>query len=332
MAENSRMKEINLNADDQSIIETLIQTILSETSFQITTELVVKVGSLAKPLFSCLPNTLRLSSPITVCGDLHGQLKDTVSLFRIAGLPPAISFLFLGDYVDRGYASMEVMLLLLCLKIRHPNHVHLLRGNHESRLVTQCYGFYDECRKKTGSGKAWQLFTDLFDQFPLCALIDGNHFCMHGGLGPSLYSVAEIDKLDRRLEVPAEGPICDLLWSDPLVDEETEDRRSAYSPSPRGAGVIFGPDVSDRFLRANKMSTILRAHQVVQEGWQWAHEHKVLTVFSAPNYCYRCANKGGFLELNEKGKKTTVSFEEEARTNGDYEINMRAYEKPDYFP
>ena len=138
-----------------------------------------------------------------------------MEMLKITGSPPDLNFLFLGDYVDRGYFSLECVCLLFCLKLRYPQRVTLLRGNHETRQITQVYGFYDESLRKYGSSNTWVYLTEVFDLLPLAALVDGKLFCLHGGLSPQLTMLDDVRRLDRRQEVPHEGAICDLLWSDP---------------------------------------------------------------------------------------------------------------------
>ena len=177
-------------------------------------------------------NVQPVHCPVTICGDVHGQLHDLLELFRIGGQPPDTNYLFMGDYVDRGYYSVETVSLLLCLKTRFPNRVHLLRGNHESRQITQVYGFYDECVRKYGSGTVWKLFTDLFDYLPLTAVVEDQIFCLHGGLSPSVDNLDHIREIDRLQEVPHEGSMCDLLWSDP-------DERRGWGISPRSVEFAY---------------------------------------------------------------------------------------------
>jgi serine/threonine-protein phosphatase 2A catalytic subunit len=165
----------------------------------------------------------------------------------------------MGDYVDRGYYSLETVSLLVALKVRYKDRITILRGNHESRQITQVYGFYDECLRKYGNANVWNSFTDLFDYLPMTALVAGKIFCLHGGLSPSIDTLDQARSLDRVQEVPHEGPMCDLVWSDP-------DDRQGWGISPRGAGYTFGHDITDEFNRRNGLDLIARAHQLVMEG------------------------------------------------------------------
>lgn len=281
---------------------------------------VKQIVDLAKDVLSAESNVKPVRCPVTVSGDIHGQFHDLMELFRIGGSPPDTNYLFLGDYVDRGYFSVECVSLLLCLKVRYPERITILRGNHESRQITQIYGFYDECARKYKEVNAWKCFTDLFDYLPLTALIENKVFTQHGGLSPSISTLDEVRSIDRIQEVPHEGPMCDLLWSDP-------DERVGWGVSPRGAGHTFGQDVSEKFNQSNGLLMIARAHQLVTEGYSWSHEQQVVTIFSAPNYCYRCGNQAAIMEIDEKMKYVFVQFDSAPR-RGQLEIG-----KPpiDYF-
>jgi len=241
-----------------------------------------------------------------------------MELWRIGGQPPDTNYLFLGDYVDRGYFSVESVSLLLACKVRYPERVTILRGNHESRQITQVYGFYDECLRKYGSANVWKYYTELFDYLPLTALVENRFFCMHGGLSPNIDTLDNVRQIDRNLEVPHEGPMCDLLWSDP-------DERTGWGVSPRGAGFTFGQDVSDHFTQVNGLTLIARAHQLVMEGFNWCHEKKVVTIFSAPNYCYRCANQAAIMEIDERLEYAFLQFDPAPRRG------ESARKEPDYF-
>ncbi|KAF1384577.1 hypothetical protein PFLUV_G00121650 [Perca fluviatilis] len=256
----------------------------------------------AKEILTKESNVQEVRCPVTVCGDVHGQFHDLMELFKIGGKSPDTNYLFMGDYVDRGYYSVETVSLLVSLKVRFRERITILRGNHESRQITQVYGFYDECLRKYGNANVWKYFTDLFDYLPLTALVDNQIFCLHGGLSPSIDTLEHIRALDRLQEVPHEGPMCDLLWSDP-------DDRGGWGISPRGAGYTFGQDISETFNHANGLTLVSRAHQLVMEGYNWCHDRNVVTIFSAPNYCYRCGNQAAIMELDDTLKYSFLQFD-----------------------
>lgn len=238
-------------------------------------------------------NVVQVSAPVTVVGDIHGQFYDLKELFRIAGQAPDTNFLFLGDYVDRGFFSIETMTLLCLLKLRYPSRVTLLRGNHESRQITLAYGFYAECMRHYGNANVWQHFCDVFCYLSVSALIDRSVFCVHGGLSPSVHTLNQIRVVDRFQEVPHEGVLADLVWSDP------EEGREGFAASQRGAGYLFGRDIVMKFLHENGIDHILRAHQLCNDGYQCLFSNTLSTIWSAPNYCYRCNNIASVLEIDE---------------------------------
>lgn len=246
--------------------------------------------------------------PVTICGDIHGQFPDLLHLFDLAGLPDApenrYNFVFLGDLVDRGFHSVEVLTFLLILKAKLPDRITLIRGNHETRRVSTTYGFYDECLRKFGTADVWRQCTELFDLMPISALIEGSMLCVHGGLSPEIRSLHHIQLLFRFQEIPETGAFSDLVWSDP------EDI-PGWAISTRGAGYLFGPSVLREFMHRNQLSFIARAHQLVQEGYRYYFDEKLLcTVWSAPNYCYRCNNLASVLQINEDGSRHFLVFRE----------------------
>ena len=137
-------------------------------------------------------NVQPVSSPVTVCGDVHGQFDDLLELFRTGGEVPHTKYIFMGDFVDRGHNSVETFELLLCLKAKYPDSITLLRGNHESRQITQVYGFYEECVRKYGNPNPWKYCTEVMDYLNLCAVIDGKVFCVHGGLSPDIRTIDQV--------------------------------------------------------------------------------------------------------------------------------------------
>ncbi|PWN46484.1 protein phosphatase 4 catalytic subunit [Violaceomyces palustris] len=211
-----------------------------------------------------------------------------------------------GDFVDRGFYSVETFLLLLALKVRYPDRITLIRGNHESRQITQVYGFYDECARKYGSFNVWRYCCEVFDYLALGAIVDGRVFCVHGGLSPNISTLDQIRAIDRKKEVPHDGAMCDLLWSDP-------DDITGWGMSPRGAGFLFGGDVVNAFAHTNDLDLIARAHQLVLEGYKLMFEDTIVTVWSAPNYCYRCGNVASILKLDDALNQKYETFDAAAQ-------------------
>lgn len=247
-------------------------------------------------------NVQPVSAPVTICGDIHGQFYDLLELFKKGGEIPDTRYVFMGDFVDRGYHSVETFQLLLCLKLKYPGCITLLRGNHETRQITTVYGFYDETIRKYGNANPWKYCTEVFDFLGIGAIVEGKIFCIHGGLSPDIKTLDQIRLFERRMEIPHEGPFCDLMWSDP---EEIE----TWALSPRGAGWLFGSRVTSEFNHINDLEVIARAHQLVMDGFRhWFKDQNLITVWSAPNYCYRCGNVGSILNVNEQMERNFEIF------------------------
>ena len=268
----------------------------------------------AKEVFEKLPNVITLSPPITICGDIHGQFTDLVELFKIGGQIPYTNYLFMGDYVDRGSQSIETVSYLFCLKLKYPNNITLLRGNHESSGISQVFGFRDEVIARYGSDKIWQTYTNTFNFLPLAALVGGKILCVHGGLSPKIKSIDDIQKIDRFREIPHEGPMCDLMWSDPAPGI------IGFQPSIRDAGYQFGPDITTRWNKENGLELTARAHQLVMTGLEYGHNNQIVTIFSAPDYCRRCGNSAGILELDENMKRKEIRFETPSSQEKSYQL------------
>ena len=236
---------------------------------------------------------LKISAPLYICGDIHGQYYDLLRVFDILEYPPKSKFLFLGDYVDRGKQSLECLLLLLCLKIIYPSKIFLLRGNHESEALNKIYGFYDECKRRI-TIKCFKKITNLFNILPITALIDENILCMHGGLSKDLTKIEQLDKILRPTEIPDDGLLCDLVWSDPS-DVLSDD----FGENERNVSVTFSKKVVEEFTKNNGLDLICRAHQVVEEGFQFFAGMKLVIIFTEPNYMGEFDNNGGILEVGE---------------------------------
>ncbi|XP_020254748.1 LOW QUALITY PROTEIN: serine/threonine-protein phosphatase BSL1 homolog [Asparagus officinalis] len=264
-----------------------------------------EVGELcyaAEQIFMQEPTVLQLKAPVKVFGDLHGQFGDLMRLFDEYGFPSTagdityIDYLFLGDYVDRGQHSLETITLLLALKIEYPENVHLIRGNHEAADINALFGFRLECIERMGESDGiwvWNRFNQLFNYLPLAALIEKKIICMHGGIGRSINSVEQIEKLERPITMDVGSIILmDLLWSDPTENDSIEGLR----PNARGPGLVtFGPDRVTDFCKRNKLQLIIRAHECVMDGFERFAQGQLITLFSATNYCGTANNAGAIL-------------------------------------
>ena len=215
--------------------------------------------------------------------------------------------LFLGDYVDRGSFSIEVCIFLYALKICYPNEIIMLRGNHESRAMTEHFTFREEViAKYDGDESVYEVFIDSFESMPISADVNGDYLCMHGGISPELSSVEDINKIDRFVEPPLQGFLCDLLWSDPCGDKEARTHKFSKNVE-RECSYKFGLDPVKQILKKNNFLSIIRAHQVQIDGYKmhrWGGAQafpSVITVFSAPNYCGSYKNKGAVILIeNDK--------------------------------
>ncbi|KAJ8414735.1 hypothetical protein AAFF_G00022580 [Aldrovandia affinis] len=246
----------------------------------------------SREIFLSQPILLELEAPLKICGDIHGQYYDLLRLFEYGGYPPESNYLFLGDYVDRGKQSLETICLLLAYKIKYPENFFLLRGNHECASINRIYGFYDECKRRYNI-KLWKTFTDCFNCLPIAAIVDEKIFCCHGGLSPDLQSMEQIRRIMRPTDVPDQGLLCDLLWSDPDKDV------LGWGENDRGVSFTFGAEVVAKFLHKHDLDLICRAHQVVEDGYEFFAKRQLVTLFSAPNYCGEFDNAGAMMSVDE---------------------------------
>jgi len=246
----------------------------------------------SRDIFLHQPILLELEAPIKIVGDVHGQYYDLLRLFEYGGFPPEANYLFLGDYVDRGKQSLETVCLLLAYKVKFPENFFLLRGNHECASINRIYGFYDECKRRY-SIKLWKTFTDCFNTLPVSAIVDEKILCMHGGLSPEIKNFDQIRRIVRPTDVPDSGLLCDLLWSDPDKDI------SGWGENDRGVSYTFGPDVVTKFLNKHDLDLICRAHQVVEDGYEFFARRQLVTLFSAPNYCGEFDNAGAMMSVDD---------------------------------
>ncbi|EFP03847.1 hypothetical protein CRE_28749 [Caenorhabditis remanei] len=252
---------------------------------------IIAIIRLVENIFMEESNLCEAEAPIKVIGDIHAQYQDLNRLFDLIGRVPEEKLMFLGDYVDRGPQGIEVVVLLFCLKIRYRDRIFLLRGNHETPSVNKIYGFYVECQYKYGVGLWWD-FQSCFNRIPMAGLISKRVLCMHGGLSPELITLDTIRNIPRPCEPLDRGLLIDLLWSDPT------NKGDGWFHSIRGISYMFGKGVVEQACKSLDIDLIIRAHQVVQDGYEMMTGRRLITVFSVPNYCAQFTNSAAVVCLN----------------------------------
>lgn len=259
-----------------------------------------RLFELAFDALSVEPNVVQVSCPVTVCGDIHGQFYDLIKLITVGGDPSTRNYLFLGDYVDRGDFSIETVILLFCFKITYPLTFFLLRGNHESRMLTQHFSFKDEVFTKY-SERLYDGLMDVFDALPLAAILNGQFFCVHAGISPEIESLDDLNAINRFTEPPNSGLFCDLLWSDPCEEFNDDDSFEFMRNRSRGCSYNYGFAAVKDFLQKTSLLSVIRAHECQQHGYRMfkkggsAQFPVVMTLFSAPNYMCHYQNKAAIM-------------------------------------
>jgi len=272
-------------------LDNIIQDLLS--SKLPSEETLTSVLGKAKAIIEKEANVLQLKGAFRVVGNINGHFHDLLDIIKLLGQPSeSNNYLFLGDLVNRGNHSIESIALAASYKLKYPQNVFILRGKFENEALCPEYGLVKELEKKFPKMQP-QHFYDLFNVLPLAAVVNESIFCVHGGLSESVKSIEDIQKLDRKMATPKEGPMMDLTWSDPSGDEHV-----AWKPSTRGVSQIFGVKPVEEFLNHNKLKLIVRSNQFMHSGFGMHNEQKVLTIFSAPNYCYKSANHGAVLTIH----------------------------------
>uniref|UniRef100_A0A0R3S255 Serine/threonine-protein phosphatase n=1 Tax=Elaeophora elaphi TaxID=1147741 RepID=A0A0R3S255_9BILA len=249
---------------------------------------------------------IQISAPVIIFGDIHGQFGDLMRFLKIVGTPPEQNFLFLGDYIDRCKKGLEVIMLLFCFKVKYPDKINLLRGNHECTKMNRTYGFYQEC-KRVRTTVLWKTFQKAFNELPLCANISNRLVCMHGGISPLIHGWHSLKNLKKpRNQVDCDsGLALDLMWSDP----DNDPCAKGFTPNKiRNASWMFGQDVIRECVAALDVDMIVRAHEVVKNGHQIDCDGKLCTVFTAPNYCGSDGNCGSIMRVTEDLKISFVTL------------------------
>ena len=294
-----------------------------EAKFMFTKEKIINICDQAEEIIKSQPILVRTESPVTIFGDIHGQYSDLMRFFDLWGAPcnpeedeldkeDDYSYVFLGDYVDRGNHSLETICLLIALKVKFPNKITLLRGNHEDKRVNKKYGFIVECEQRLGENPSlpdsvYNRINNLFEYLPLACIIDDTILCLHGGIGSSLKKIEQIETIERPLKVEhkiktaLEKLVIDILWSDPTSHDGKLGLQpnNVRDPSGKSNIVKFGPDVVKEFLQRNKLSKIIRAHECVMDGFERFAGGNLFTVFSATDYCGKHKNAGAILIITK---------------------------------
>ena len=247
-------------------------------------------------------NIVKVQDPVSIVGDIHGQFYDLLKIFEYGGNPEKTTYLFLGDYVDRGLFSIECVLLLMALKLNYKSTINMLRGNHECRQLTSFFNFKQECEVKYDL-EVYDRFMEAFDALPLACIINEKFLAVHGGISPDLSIIGDLNKLNRFSETPKNGPMCDLVWADPCEKDDEALNIEWSENKTRGCSFIFGAKSVTPFLQNNDLLSIVRGHEAQLEGSKISKWNSttvfpsVITIFSAPNYCDVYNNKGALLKL-----------------------------------
>ena len=291
---NSVKTDVSAYSDLQRILY------LPEIPLEFFKDLVIDVTE----IFSKENTLLRVSSPVTVVGDIHGHILDIFRIIRACGSPQINRYVFLGDIVDRGEFSVECITLIYIMKVLWPNNVLIIRGNHEFSYMCGQSGFFDQLCEVYCSSELFKLVITSFSHIPLAALIDGETLCVHAGLSPATFSLSQIEELERPFDTFGDDSFVDgLLWSDPSDDLDY------FEQSPRGAGYLFGEIATRDFLENNNIKRIVRGHECVADGFKLHFSGTVMTVFSASNYCDRIPNPASAVKFLADGNYKVKHFE-----------------------
>ena len=259
-------------------------------------------------------NVIQVPKDVFVVGDLHGSIIDLLRILNVTQGPTNKHILFLGDYVDRGDFSLEVITLLLSLYLLYPEKIFLIRGNHEFRTVNIKYGFLKQIQDEYESCYLWEEFNDMFAYMPIAAVIGATEnespiaqtkltFCVHGGISRNFDLISDLDSIERPIHTFDNKVICDIMWSDP------SDKTSLTLDNPRGKGCLYGVMALKNFLDKNNACRMLRAHQCVMTGVEMVIKNSLYTIFSASCYCDNQMNAAGIAFIDQDGELKAFTLE-----------------------
>lgn len=252
-------------------------------------------------VFSNENTVLDLDIDCVIVGDLHGHILDLIRIFQKFGFPPKTKYLFLGDIVDRGEFGVDTLVIIFLMKLFYPDCVYIIRGNHEFEDVCCTGGFFAEIESRYPITDVFDVCLDCFSYMPLAAVIKKKIFCIHGGLGPDINKIDDIRSIKRPVINSYDPIVENAVWSDP------RNNITGFTESERGGGKFFGPDVVNKFCSENDIQLIVRGHECIAEGCLYTFDNKIVTVFSASNYCGTVNNHCGVLIVSGDDESFTHS-------------------------
>eukprot|EP00929_Paragymnodinium_shiwhaense_P016536 TRINITY_DN12494_c0_g1_i9.p1 TRINITY_DN12494_c0_g1~~TRINITY_DN12494_c0_g1_i9.p1 ORF type:complete len:538 (-),score=87.84 TRINITY_DN12494_c0_g1_i9:284-1897(-) len=294
-----------------------------------------------KPLLQKEDMVKRVRAPCKVFGDIHGQYPDLMRIFARYKQPTdgengdieSMDYVFIGDFVDRGTTQLEVICCLYALKAKYPQHIHLLRGNHECEHVNSGYGFRKECADRLkedtyAPDSTYNMFNDSFDWMAISAIIEDRIICLHGGIGGTIDTVDDLNNIPRPYAIPQtpktaqEQLVTDVMWSDPTDNDSMTGITLNDSRDPDGSGRIvkFGPDRVNEFLSRNPpLQMIFRAHECVMDGFERFANGRLITIFSATDYCGCHRNAGAIIVVKRDLKLVPKLIYPQTRTTSSWD-------------
>ena len=284
------------------------------------------ISEKAKQIFKEEQNVVKISLPITICGNIKGLFGNLLEIFKISGNIPETNYLFLGGY---SY-SIEVISLLFCLKVRYPKRITLLRGLAEDMTNCHIFGFFEETKRKYGNDEIFKIICEVFNFMPLAAIINNKIFCIHGGLTPDLETIEEINKIDRFACIDKNDQIFGLLANSPVEYSYWKflyyyNIINGWMEAPKGNDKYFLEEVTERFEKKNEIDLIICGRHYMEDGFRFFHNNKLISLFSAPNYDGN-KNKGAIIEIDENMEKRFLIF-----NNSKIKSNKNNFRIPDYF-
>ncbi len=296
--------------------------------FPIKPDIINVLCKKVKSVLAKTPSLIRLKPGVKIFGSLHGQYGDLMRFFRQYGVPDndptfekksdieALEYLFLGNFIDRGKNSLEVICLLFALKLKFPSQIHLLRGSHEDIVINRNEGLYQECKERLGEnpdakGSVFNHVNEVFEYLSYGALIGERILCIHSGIGENVKTLAQIEKIRKpftikhnNLSSPDQKVVFDLLWSDPVLNVDHQDNQvNKNRKSKKIKFVRFGTNAIKTFLKTNKIKIIIRSHECVMEGAEAFGNTNLYTIFSCSGYGKAYENNAAIFHFHKHTKK-----------------------------